>query len=63
MVADIEEMENFDASEFHASRLDAKEIFTSKKVNILFHRSQLERQNCVEEIAKFEMLFKGRINL
>ena len=32
MVADIEELEEMDASEIHARRLNAKEVVTSMKV-------------------------------
>ena len=55
MVADIEELGKLDASEIHAGRLYAKEILTSKKgLKTSFSRSQMERQNCLEEIMKSE---------
>ena len=40
LVADIEELENLDASEIHARRLNAKEVLTPRsKLNELFEES------------------------
>ena len=36
MIADIEELEETDASEIHARRLDAKDVFTQKGENLIF---------------------------
>ena len=36
MVADIEELEETDASKIHARRLDAKEVLTLMKGDIFF---------------------------
>ena len=49
MVADIEELENLDASEVHAGRLSATEVLMPK-VNISYSRSQMEQSICLEEI-------------
>ena len=42
MVADIEEMEEVDASEFHTRRLNAKEVFTPQRSGTSFSQSQME---------------------
>ena len=50
MVADIEELEEMDASELHARRLNAKEVLTpqrSGKLHVLSHR--WNSQNSLEE--------------
>ena len=50
MVTDTEEVEYLDASEIHARRLNAKEVLKPEMVNISFSRSQMEQQNCLEEV-------------
>ena len=50
LVADIEELEEMDASELHARRLNAKELLTHPKmVNILYSRSQMEQSKSLGE--------------
>ena len=41
MVADIEELEQMDASELHSRRLNAKEVFTPMEGDILCSESQM----------------------
>ena len=48
MIADIEELEEMDASELHARRLDAKEVLTPKK--IFNSQSRTEQSKPKEEI-------------
>ena len=43
MLADIEEMENLDASEIHPRKLNAKVIF-------LYSRSEMEQSDHLEEV-------------
>ena len=50
MVADIEELEEMDASEHHARRLNAKEVFTPMKGDNLISQSQMEQSKSLEEI-------------
>ena len=51
MVADIEELEQMDASEIHATRLNAKEVLTHKKSFFLTKsRSLMEQSSYLEEI-------------
>ena len=51
VIADIEELEEMDASEIHARRLNAKEVVTPMKVGHLkYSQSQLERSKPWEEI-------------
>ena len=49
-VVDIEELENMDASEIHAKRLNAKEVITPKNSEKSYSRSQMEMQKFLEEI-------------
>ena len=63
IVGDIEELEILDALEIHARRLNAKEVLRKKRVNILYSRSQMEQQDCVEEITKSENPLCGENNL
>ena len=50
MVADIEELEQIDASELHARRLNAKEVFTPMKGEKTFSQSKMEQSKFLEEI-------------
>ena len=50
MVADIEELEQMDASEIHARRLNAKEVFSPMKNEKLYSQSQMEQLKTLEEI-------------
>ena len=50
MVEDIEELEEMDASEFHARRLNAKEVLTPMKDEIFISLSQMEQSNFLEKI-------------
>ena len=43
VVADIEELEEMDASEFHARRLNAKEVLTPMSGEKFFSQSKMER--------------------
>ena len=47
MIADIEELEEMDASEPHARRLNAKEVLTLMKVN---SQSQMEQSKFLKKI-------------
>ena len=51
MVADIEELEQKDASEVHARRLNAKEVLTPMKGENSYSRSQMEQPKFLEEIS------------
>ena len=42
MVAHIEELQETDASEIHAKRLNAKEVLTPRVVTILYSQSQMQ---------------------
>ena len=53
MVADIEELENMNASQIHPRRIDTQEVLTPQRVNISFSRSQLEQSSCLEGIRVF----------
>ena len=59
LVADIEELENMNASEIHPRRLNAKEVLTPQRVNILYSQKQTERQNCQEETTNSENPVQG----
>ena len=50
MIGDIEELEEMDASEIHARRLNAKEVLTPMKVKNSFSQSQMERSKFLEKI-------------
>ena len=51
MIADTEELEEMDASEIHARRLNAKEVLTPMKgENFLYSQSQMEQSKSMEEI-------------
>ena len=50
MVADIEELEEMDASELHARKLNAKEVLTPKMLEISCSQSQMEQSKFLEEI-------------
>ena len=64
LVADIEELENLDASAIHVRRIHAKEVLTSKKrVTIQESQSRMEQQHCVEEIMRSENPRQGGNNL
>ena len=55
LVADIEELENLDASEIHARKLNAKDVLTSKtEVNIQYSQSLMVQQKCLEKLRKSE---------
>ena len=45
MVADIAELEEMDASEIHARRLNAKEVSTPQRIGFLIFHSQLEQSH------------------
>ena len=51
MVADTEELENLDASETHARRLNAKEVLKPKNGTISFSRWKLDQSSCLEEVT------------
>ena len=42
MIADIEELEEMDASELHARKLNAKEVLTPKEMDTSCSQSQME---------------------
>ena len=51
-VANIEELEQMDASELHARRLNAKEVLTpTKKVTNSYSQSHMEQSTFLEEIG------------
>ena len=50
-IADIEELEEMDASEIHARRLNTKEVVTPMKKVILYSQSQMEQSKHLEEIG------------
>ena len=50
MVADIEELEEMEESEIHATRLNAKEVLTPMKGEISYFQSKMEQSNFLEEI-------------
>ena len=50
LIADIEELEEMDASELHARRLNAKEVLTPVKGDNIFSRSWMEQSTPLEEI-------------
>ena len=50
MVADIEELEQMDASELHARRLNAKEVLTPMKGDNLYFQSRMEQSKFLEKI-------------
>ena len=50
MFADIEELEEMDASGLHTNRLNAKEVSTPMKMTILYSQSQMEKSRFLEEI-------------
>ena len=50
MVADIEELEEMDAPELHARRLNAKEILTPKNGETFYSQSQMEQSTFLEKI-------------
>ena len=49
MIADIGELEEMDASEIHARRLNAKEVFTPMKGDFLYSQSRMEQSKKMEE--------------
>ena len=50
MAADMEELENLDASETHARRVNAKKVLMPKMVKLSSSLSQMEQSSCLEEI-------------
>ena len=50
MVADIEELEEMDASELHARRLNAKEVLTPMKGEKIIFQSQMEQSKFLVKI-------------
>ena len=50
LIADIQELEEMDASEFHARRLNAQEVLTPIKMKKLYAQSQMEQLKSQEEI-------------
>ena len=50
MIADTEEVEDMDASEIHARRLNAKEVLTPMKGENSFSQSQMEQSKSLEKI-------------
>ena len=50
LVANIEELEQMDASELQARRLNAKEVLTPLSGENVYSQSQMERQNSPKEI-------------
>ena len=64
LVADIEELENMDASEMHPRRLNAKEVLTPQGVKIfIFQVAQMVQQNCQEETTNSENQLQSGNNL
>ena len=49
MIADIEELEEMDASQIHARKLNAKEVLTPMKIKNLSSQSQMEQSKYLEE--------------
>ena len=43
MVADLEQVDEMDESEFHAEKLDAKDVILHKLVNKIFSQSHMEQ--------------------
>ena len=62
LVADIEELENLDASEVHARRLNAKEVRTPKNGEIFMFPIADGLENCLEEIMESENPVQFRTN-
>ena len=54
MIADLEESEMLDASDIYPLRIKAQEVLISQKMMNSFSRSQMEQQNCQEEIMNSE---------
>ena len=50
MVADIEELENLDASQIRARRPNAKEVLMPKMVTFSYSRSQMEQSSCLVDM-------------
>ena len=50
LVADIEELEQMDASELHARRLNANEVLTPMNGDNFYSQSQMEQSKPLEEI-------------
>ena len=62
MIADIEELENMDASEIHPRRVNAK-VVSTKGENISNSQRQMVQHNCQEETTKSENPLQGGNNL
>ena len=60
LVADLEELENMDASELHPRRVNAKEVFTPQR---RFPNSRWYSKNCQDEIKNSGNPPCGSINL
>ena len=50
LVADIEELETMDASEFYPKRLNAKEVILPKENENFVFQPQMDESNFLEEI-------------
>ena len=49
MVADMKELEEMDASELHARRLNAKEVLAPQRSGNFIFRSQMEKSKSLGE--------------
>ena len=47
MVADLEQVDEMDASELHAEKLNAKEVILHKLVKIYMPKSQIEQRKFI----------------
>ena len=64
MVADIEELENLDASENSCSKRSVRrKSQRRKRVNLTYPRSKMEQSNCLEEIRFPENPPQSRVAL
>ena len=60
LVADMEALENMDASQSRPRRINAKEVLTPQRgEHFLDSQSQMEQQNCQEEITNSENPLQG----
>ena len=64
LVADIEELENMEASEVHPRRINAKEVLTPQRSeHFSISQLQMEQQKCQEETTNSENPLQGGNNL
>ena len=63
LIADLEDLENLDASDIYPRRIKAKRYWSLKKMMNSYSQSQMVQQNCQEETTISEYPLKGRNNL